>query len=63
MVSHAHLHHEITGQLLEPCVGRIVDLQINPDAPKKVASKKGERVTIRPLHHCHLLNKPAISSL
>jgi len=41
----AHLHHELTGELLEPCVERIVDLLTNPrpESSSKVAPKKGKR--------------------
>ena len=42
LFSQAHLHHELTGELLEPCIGRIVDLLTNPRPVSKVASKKGK---------------------
>jgi len=43
-LSKAHLHHKLTGELLEPCVGRIVDLLSNPrpESSSKVASWKGK---------------------
>jgi hypothetical protein len=47
LLSQAHLHHELTGELLEPCIGRIVDLLTNP-RPKSssgVAPKKGKKGT------------------
>ena len=31
-LSQAHLHHELTGELLDPCVGRFVDLLTNPSS-------------------------------
>jgi hypothetical protein len=42
LLSQAHLHHELTGELLEPCIGRIVDLLTNarPENSIKVKSKK-----------------------
>ncbi len=45
-LSQAHLHHELTGELLEPCIGRIVDLLTNPrpENSMKVKSKKGKNV-------------------
>jgi hypothetical protein len=44
LLSQAHLHHELTGELLEPCIGRIVDLLTNarPENSMKVKSKKGK---------------------
>ena len=49
LLSQAHLHHELTGELLQPCIGRIVDLLTNPHpvSSSKVASKgkKGKKVT------------------
>jgi hypothetical protein len=44
LLSQAHFHHELTVELLEPCVGRIVDLLTNPrpESSSKVAPKKGQ---------------------
>jgi hypothetical protein len=44
LLSQAHLHHELTGELLEPCIGRIVDLLTNPrpENSMKGKSKKGK---------------------
>jgi len=43
-LSQAHLHRELTGELLEPCVGLIVDLLTNPrpESSSKVPSNKGK---------------------
>jgi hypothetical protein len=47
LLSQAHLQHELTGELLEPCIGRIVDLLTNPrpESSSKVASKKKKKST------------------
>jgi hypothetical protein len=47
LLSQAHLHHELTGEVLEPCIGRIVDLLTNPrpKSSSKVPPKKGKKVT------------------
>jgi hypothetical protein len=44
LLSQAHLHHELTGELLEPCIERIVDLLTNPrpENSLRVKSKKGK---------------------
>ena len=44
LLSQAHLHHELTGELLEPCIERIVDLLTNPrpENSMRVKSKKGK---------------------
>jgi hypothetical protein len=50
LLSQAHLHHELTGELLEPCMERIVDLLTNPRPENSMRgkSKRGknqEKVT------------------
>ena len=47
LLSQAHLHHELTGELLEPCIGRIVDLLTNPrpKSSSEVAPKKRKKGT------------------
>ena len=50
MLSQAYLHHELTGELLEPCVGQIVDLLTNrcPESFSKAKSNKGVKNHGRP---------------
>jgi len=45
LFSQAHLHHDLTGELIKPCVGRVSDLMTNPspESSSKVASKKGNK--------------------
>jgi hypothetical protein len=44
LLSQAHLHHELTGKLLQPCIKRIVDLLRNPRQENSIRlkSKKGK---------------------
>ena len=46
-VSQANLHHELTGELLQPCVGRVVDLLTNLSS--KNVTKKGKKRVSQPL--------------
>ena len=39
LLSQAHLHHELTGEILEPCIERIVDLLTNPRPENSMKGK------------------------
>jgi hypothetical protein len=54
LLSQAHLHHELTGELLEPCIGRIVDLLTNPRPEnliqEKVKKGKNQKKVTKNVH-------------